>query len=115
MVHHVKFENLESELVNLAEVFKNSLQNEVLTIKKLDKTSEKYKDITNSICDIDKAKYVIFSKYMCGEYHESETFIFINDTGEMVCNLSGRELELYNMITDCDNLIEKQEYNKKLI
>lgn len=34
MNHHIKFENLENELVDLQEVLKNSLQNEVLAIKK---------------------------------------------------------------------------------
>lgn len=110
MTHHVKFENLETEFVDLPQVFKNSLQNEVLTIKKLNKESKKYKDVTKSVCNIDKADYVIFSTYMGKEYHTLETFIFVNNTGEVVCNLSGRELDLYNMITDCENLIETETY-----
>jgi len=44
------------------------------------------------------------------EYHELETFIFLDSSGSIVCNLSGRELDLYNMITDCDNLVESEEY-----
>jgi len=110
MVHHVKFENLEEEFVDLPQVFKNSLQNEVLEIKKLNKESEKFKHVSKDICNIDEAEYVIYSKYMGREYHEQETFIFVNDTGKMVCNLSGREIDLYNMIADCDNLVKTQEY-----
>lgn len=110
MVHHVKFENLEEEFVDLPQVFKNSLQNEVLEIKKLNKESEKFKHVSQDICNIDEAEYVIYSKYMGREYHEHETFIFVNHTGKMVCNLSGREVYLYNMIADCDNLIKTQEY-----
>ncbi len=110
MKHHLKFENLESELVDLPAVFKNSLQNEILAIKKLDKTCEKFKHIASSICNINDAQYVIFSKFMSKDYHESETFIFVNHTGKMVCNLSGREIDLYNMIKDCDNLIETPDY-----
>lgn len=110
MVHHVKFENLEDEFVDLPDVFKNSLQNEVLEIKKLNKESEKFKHVCKDICNIDEAEYVIFSKYMDKDYHDLETFIFVNHTGEMVCNLSGRELDLYNMIVECDNLVETQDY-----
>jgi hypothetical protein len=110
MVHPVKFENLESEFVDLPEVFKNSLQNEVLEIKKLNKASEKFQHVSKDICNIDKAEYVIFSKFMGKEFHQNETFIFVNHTGKMICNLSGRELDLHNMISDCDNLVESEEY-----
>ncbi len=111
MKHHLKFENLEDELVDLQDVFKNSLQNEVLAIKKLDKNCEKFKYISENVCNINQAEYVIFSKFMGKEFHELETFIFIDLTGNMVCNLSGREIDLYNMIKECDNLIETPEYS----
>ena len=111
MKHHIKFENLENELPELQDVFKNSLQNEVLAIKKLDKSCEKFKHISKNIHNIEKAQYVVFSKYMCKEFHTLETFIFINENGKMVCNLSGREIDLYNMIKDCDNLIETPHYD----
>lgn len=112
MVRHVKFENLEDEFVDLPEVFKNSLQNEVLEIKKLNRESEKFQHLCQDVCKtIDGAEYVIFSKFMSREFHELETFIFVNHTGKVICNLSGRETDLYNMITDCDNLIETEEYS----
>jgi hypothetical protein len=107
---HEKFENLEDELVNLQDVLKNSLQNEVLTIKKLDKEGEKYKHISRNIQDLSKAEYVIFSKYMNKDFHHLEKFIFLDATGNTVCTLSGRELDLYNMIKDCDNLKEVKHY-----
>lgn len=110
MVRYVKFENLEDEFVNLPAVFKNSLQNEVLEIKKLNKESEKFKRLSTGECNINDAEYVIFSKYMGKEFHEQETFIFVDHTGKMICNLSGRELDLYNMIVDCDNLVETEDY-----
>lgn len=107
---HEKFENLEEELSDLQEVYKNSLQNEVLTIKKLNKESDKYKDVSQNVRDLDGAEYVIFSKYMDKEFHDLEKFIFVDHTGKTVCTLSGRELNLYNMIKDCDNLREAKEY-----
>jgi len=110
MKNHIKFANLEEELVDLPEVLKNSLQNEVLEIKKIDKSCEKFKNVADDFSDLDSAEYVIFSKFMSKEYHNLETFIFVDSTGKSVCNLSGREIELYNMIKDCENLIEAEDY-----
>ncbi len=110
MKHHIKFENLEEELSDLSEILKNSLQNEVLAIKKIDKGCEKFKKAVDSFSDLIEAEYVIFSKFMGKEYHNLETFIFVDATGKNVYNLSGREIELYNMIKDCDNLIEAEDY-----
>ena len=105
-----KFVNLEEELVNLADVLKNSLQKEILTIKKIDKEGKKFKSIVDKFCNLHDADYVIFSVYMCKDYHESETFIFIDKTGKEICTVSGRELDLYDMIKNCDNLREKNKY-----
>jgi len=110
MKHHVKFENLEEELVNLQEVLKNSLQNEVLEIRKVDKSCDKFQKIMHKFCNLDAAEYVIFSKYMSNEYHDFETFIFLDSTGKSICNLSGRDLDLHNMIKECDNLVESKDY-----
>lgn len=105
-----KYENLEKELVNLPNVLKNSLQKEILTIKELDRNSKKFKNIVSNIQSIENAMYVIFSSYMCENYHESEVFMFINSTGEVVSNISGREIDLYDMIKDCEILIESKPY-----
>lgn len=107
---HEKFENLEEELCDLQEVLKNSLQSEVLTIKKLDKESDKYKRINAKVHDLSDAEYVIFSKYMEKEFHDMEKYVFVDKTGKTVCVLSGVELNLYNMIKECDNLVEASEY-----
>lgn len=107
---HDKFENLEAELVNLQNVLKNSLQKEILEIKKIDKNSDKYKKISIELPQIIGSDYVIYSKFMTKEYHESESFIFIDSTGNTVCTLSGRDLDLYDMIKKCENLVEAKEY-----
>ena len=105
-----KYENLEKELVNLPNVLKNSLQKEILAIKELDRDCQKFKKIVSSITAMEDATYVIFSSYMCENYHESEVFMFVNSTGEVVCNISGREIDLYDMIQDCKVLIESKTY-----
>jgi len=109
MGEFIKFENLGEELVDLSDVLKNSLQSDVLAIKKLVKSCDKFKNISEKICNLDKAEYVIFSKYMTKKFHQSETYIFIDSTGKNVCDISGREIDLYDMIMDCENLIEKKE------
>lgn len=109
MGQFIKFENLEEELVDLTDVLKNSLQSEVLSIKKLVKSCDKFKRISKAIPELEGAEYVIFSKYMNKKFHDSEAFIFVDSTGKNVCSLSGREIDLYDMIMDCKNLIEKKE------
>lgn len=106
----VKFENLDEELCDLQEVLKNSIQNEVLTIKSINKEGEKFKSIVNKFDNLDRAEYVIFSSYMGKDYHESERFIFVDKKGKTVSTVSGRELDLYDMIKNCDKLIEQAKY-----
>jgi|FLOH01.1.fsa_nt_gi hypothetical protein len=105
-----KFENLEEELVNLPEVLKNSLQKEILTIKQLNKNGEKFAYVSKNISDLTDAEYVIFSAYMNRDYHDSESFIFIDSTGRQVCTLSGRDTDLYDMIKKCDKLVETHSH-----
>ncbi|EDZ61566.1 hypothetical protein SMGD1_2189 [Sulfurimonas gotlandica GD1] len=109
MGEFIKFENLEEELVDLTDVLKNSLQSEVLSIKKLVKSCDKFKKISKTICNLDEAEYVIFSKYMTKQFHQSESYIFVDATGKNVCNVSGRDIDLYDMIMDCENLVEKKD------
>ena len=110
MKERIKFENLEEELFDLQDILKNSLQNGVLEIRKVDKNCDKFKKLSGDFQDLSLAEYVIFSKFMPKEYHDMETFVFVDSTGNTICNLSGRELDLYNMIKECDNLIETSEY-----
>ncbi len=107
---HEKFENLEEELVDLQSVLKNSLQKEVLDIKQLDKQSQKFQDVSKKFPLLKEAEYVVYSKFMSKEFHESESFIFIDKTGHTVCTLTGRDLELYEMIKNCETLRETQVY-----
>ena len=107
---HKKFENLEEELVDLQEVLKNSLQKEILDIKQLDKESQKFKEVSEKFPLLKDAQYVVYSKFMCKDFHESESFIFVNETGHSVCTLTGRDLELFEMIKKCEKLKEAKGY-----
>lgn len=110
MKERLKFENLEEELHDLQDVLKNSLQNDVLEIRKVDRSCEKFKKLSGDFSDITAAQYVIFSKFMPKEYHDMETFVFVDSTGKTICNLSGRDIDLYNMVKECDNLIQNDKY-----
>ena len=107
---HNKFENLEEELIDLQDVLKNSLQNEVLDINQLNKESEKFQDVSQKFPLLKGADYVIYSKFMSKEFHESESFVFIDKTGHTVCTLTGRDLDLYEMLQKCEKLRETQVY-----
>ncbi|MDA3907798.1 MAG: hypothetical protein PF437_01795, partial [Sulfurimonas sp.] len=67
------------------------------------------KHIAKAVSDLESAEYVIFSKYMSKKFHESEAFIFVDATGKIVSTLSGRDIDLYDMIMDCENLVEKKD------
>lgn len=103
-----KYKNLENELTELQEVLKHSLQNDVLQIKSLVKNCDKFKRLLEDHSNLHKASYVIYSKYMTKEVHDSETFIFIDNVGNTVTYASGRELALYGIIETCENLIEEE-------
>lgn len=105
-----KFENLEEELVDLQDVLKNSLQKEVLDIKQLHKESRKFQDVSQKFPLLKDAEYVVYSKFMSKEFHELESFIFIDKTGHTVCTLTGRDLDLYEMLKNCEKLRETQPY-----
>lgn len=110
MKNYLKFANLEEELSDLQNVYKNSLQKEILVIKKIDTNCEKFKKLLDSFSDLKFSEYVIFSKFMNKEYHDLEIFVFVDKTGNTTCNLSGRDLDLYNMTMECDNLVEADQY-----
>ncbi|MBD3797307.1 MAG: hypothetical protein IE887_06130 [Campylobacterales bacterium] len=41
-------------------------------------------------------------------YHESEQFVLVDKKGKIVCTISGREMDLYDMIKNCENLVENK-------
>lgn len=105
-----KFENLEEVMVDLQDVLKNSLQNAILDIKELNKESVKYNKVIQKFPDLKSAQYVIYSKYMTKEFHESEKFVFVDKIGHTVSTLTGKDLDLYDMIKKCELLKESKEF-----
>lgn len=104
-----KYANIEEELPKLPVVLLNTIQSDVLEIKKIDKTCEKFLKASSKITELQDAYYVVYSKYIDKENHKYEKFIFLGKDGEELFNLSGLELELYGLLA-CTNLCYTDEY-----
>jgi len=96
-----KFVNLESRLPKLQEVLCSSLQTDFLEIRKINIACEKFQSLLRNHPELGKSVYVIFSKYIKRENHDTEMFVFIDAEGESVGHISGREIALYGMLEGC--------------
>ena len=106
---NIKYENIESELPNLQDILKNSLQKEVLAIKKVDETSDKYHFECQNCPLLDKAEYVVYSPHVQKEYQKYEQYVFLDHSGETLCHKSGKNFKLSGMLKPCINLKETEE------
>ncbi|MDF1883112.1 hypothetical protein JHD49_04095 [Sulfurimonas sp. SAG-AH-194-C21] len=110
MGYIVKYENLHTELPKLQTVLLNTIQSECLEIKSIDKTCKKYINNCSKIPKLTKAHYVVYSKYIAKENHKYEKFIFLDNDGLEICDVSGVEMELYGILNTCENLFLSEEY-----
>lgn len=106
----LKYENLQAELPKLPEVLLNTIQSECLEIRSLDKDCPKYIHACTKIPELKDAYYVVYSKYVEKVNHKYEKFIFLDQDGAEVCDVSGMQMELYGILHDCDNLSLSEEY-----
>lgn len=97
-----KYLNIKEKLPKLAEILLNTIQSDVLELKKIDKTCDKYLKLCSKIVEIEEAHYVVFSKYVDKANHKYEKFIFLDIVGEELFDVSGLETDLYGMITFVD-------------
>lgn len=108
----IKYENLQSELPKLPPVLLNTIQSECLEIRSLEKDCQKYVQASSNIPALADAYYVVYSKYITKENHKYEKFIFLDEDGAEVCDVSGSEMELYGILHACDNLSLSEEYKE---
>ena len=106
----MKYENLHSILPKLSPALSDSIQQEFLNIQELDLSCTKYSSACINHEELRHTKYVIYSPYISKKNHKYETFIFLNDVGDIICHLSGKEMELYGMIHPVSDLHESEEY-----
>lgn len=108
-----KYLNIEEELPKLPRVLLNTIQSDVLEVKRLDKRCEKYIKACSEISELKDAYYVVYSKYIEKSNHKYEKFIFLDKDGAEICDVSGTKLELYGLIS-CPNLSLSEEYKASL-
>ncbi len=105
-----KYSNLHEVLPELLPVLKESVQSDLLEIRKVDHTSEKSQSLKADFPVLEEAVYVIFSKFIKKSEHPHETFIFLDEKGKSIAHISGRELALYGIIKPCDEFAITQDY-----
>lgn len=104
-----KYSNIKEELPKLPEVLLNTIQSDVLEIKKIDKECEKYIKTCSDIPEFKEAFYVVYSKYIDRDNHKYEKFLFLDEEGEELFDVSGAEMELHGLLA-CTNLNYTPEY-----
>jgi hypothetical protein len=109
----LKYSNIEEELPKLPKVLLNTIQADVLEVKRVDKTCEKYIKASTEISELKDAYYVVYSKYIDKSNHKYEKFIFLDEDGAEICDVSGIKLDLYGLIS-CTNLSLSEEYKASL-
>ena len=114
MSHVDKYANIQNELPELQKVLLDAIQSEFLEIQSIEKQCEKYQDACDKIKDLDKAHFVVYSKYIKKADHRYEKFIFLDEHGHEVCNVSGQEMELYGLLGPCMNLELSKEYEEAI-
>ena len=105
-----KYSNLAAELPQLQKVLLDAIQSEFLEIKKVDKECMKFKKASFEFAALEKAEYVVFSKFIRKNEHKYETFVFLDKEGESVAHISGKDLELHGALESCTNLSFSDEY-----
>lgn len=114
-MHRVlKYANIENKLPDLGGVLRDSLQNDVLQIRLLDKESDKFIQECDRVCSLKEAVYVVYSPHIKKENHEHELFLFLDDTGNIVCHVGGTELELYGLLKPIKDLEISEAYKYTL-
>jgi len=105
-----KYVNIQEQLPDLQPVLHNAIQTDFLEVQSIDKQCDKYIGACEKIPDLCNAAYVVYSPYVKKTDHRYERFIFLDETGKQVCDVSGQEMELYGLLSSCMSLELSKEY-----
>lgn len=105
-----KYTNIEKEFPNLPRVLQDTIQRDVLEIKRLDCDCDKYQNACGMYPELKHAAYVVFSPFIKRSEHRYETFVFVDKMGTIVCHISGNDMELYGLLKPCTNLSLSEAY-----
>ncbi|WP_455756787.1 hypothetical protein [Sulfurimonas sp.] len=109
----LKYENLKDRFPRLQNGLLNSIQSEFLEIKKIKLQCDSYENACNHYPNLKNAYCVIYSPYIDKKDHDYEMFIFIDDQGEILEHISGRDMALYGMLEQVNELRINSEYEYK--
>ena len=109
-----KYSNLEEKLPGLQKTLLDSIQGEVLEIKKIRLSCDKFEAICTKFPSLSKAHFVIYSPYVAKSYHAFESFIFLDEVGNDICHVSGKDMALYGLLEPCKDLMLSEEYQDSL-
>ena len=104
-----KYENIEKVLPKLPKILLNTIQSDVLEIRKVNKLCKKYLTVCNKKPDIKNAVFVVYSKYIKKSDHRYEQFVFLDEQGAELCHASGIEMDLHGLL-ECTKLELSEEY-----
>ncbi|MCW8894310.1 MAG: hypothetical protein OQK48_04750 [Sulfurimonas sp.] len=104
-----KYENIEEVLPKLPKILLNTIQSDVLEIRKVNKLCKKYLSVCDKKPDIKNAVFVVYSKYIKKSDHSFEKFVFLDEQGAEICHVSGIEMDLYGLL-ECTKLELTEEY-----
>jgi len=105
-----KYSNLQERLPALKKVLLDSIQGDILEIKKVRLSCEEYEGVCQKFPKLSQAEFVIYSPYVEKNYHAFESFIFLDNKGNEVCHISGQDMALYGMLEPCKELLLSEEY-----
>ena len=104
-----KYAHLNIELPELPIVLLNTIQSEFLEIKGVNKDCDKFKEACKKFPVLKDAFYVVYSSYVKKSEHEYEKFVFLDEKGKELCDLGGRDFDLYGLLL-CVNIPLTEEY-----
>jgi len=104
-----KYENLKEELPKIQDVLLDSIQNDVLEIKVIDKECAQYMTACEKQPQMEDVSFVVYSKYLHDKYSQYEKFVFLNSEGKEIFSATGQEMGI-NGICKCNNLILSEDY-----
>ncbi len=108
-----KYDNLKALVPKLFPVLAEAIQSEFLEIKEIDRECEKFIATCERYPDLKNARYVIFSQHIKKNEHKNELFAFIDAEGNIVCHITGSEMELYGLLKSCSNLHVSEEFEEQ--
>jgi hypothetical protein len=110
-----KYQNIQDVLPKLQTVLREAIQSDFLEIQCVQRDCDKFSKACEEIKDLDKAYFVIYSRYIKKSDHRYEKFIFVDKEGQEVCDVSGQQMELYGLLSPCMSLELSKEYEASLV